>query len=35
MKILQGEVLPGMTVRVDRGKDELKFTPAAKRKAAS
>jgi len=35
MKILQGELLTGMTVRVDRGKEGLTFTPAAKGKAAS
>ena len=35
MKILQGELLTGMTVRVDRGKEGLTFTLAAKGKAAS
>jgi ATP-dependent Clp protease ATP-binding subunit ClpB len=35
MKILQGDVVPGMTVRVDRGKEALTFTPAAKRKPAA
>jgi ATP-dependent Clp protease ATP-binding subunit ClpB len=35
MKILQGELLPGMAVRVDRGKDGLTFTPAAKGNSAS
>ncbi len=33
MKILQGELPPGTTVRVDRGKDGLTFTPAVKGKA--
>jgi len=35
MKILQGELLTGMTVRVDRVKEGLTFTPAVKGKAAS
>ncbi len=35
MEILQGELLPGMTVRVDRGKEGLAFAPAAKGKAAT
>jgi ATP-dependent Clp protease ATP-binding subunit ClpB len=34
MKILQGEVLPGTTVRVDGGKDGLTFTPAKGKPAA-
>jgi ATP-dependent Clp protease ATP-binding subunit ClpB len=35
MKILQGELLTGMTVRVDRGKEGLTFTPVAKGKVAA
>jgi ATP-dependent Clp protease ATP-binding subunit ClpB len=35
MKILQGDVTPGMTVRVERGKEGLTFTPGTKRKPAS
>jgi ATP-dependent Clp protease ATP-binding subunit ClpB len=35
MKILQGELPPGTTVRVDRGKDGLTFIASGKAKAAS